>query len=441
MRSRVLAHSVFANFEFTDNPLVGADFWTARLTAVRVIGDYIGLLVWPSRLSADYSYNQIPLFTWQFRSAGDWKTVASVVLCVALAGFALACIRRHRAIFFFVFLFFGVLAPTSNLLLTIGTIMAERFLYVPALAFACCLVIAVHAAGEHRAAHAFLAVVCIALAARTFSRNFDWASEQTLQASAAEAAPDSFRAHMALAALLAGSGEAVAEADRTRAILDPLPDERNSMRAYWSTGIGYRLHGDRAAAAGGAAAPWYRKSLETLLRARAIEQAHDRMNRLENQRRGRPPANFGWYPVYLELGRTYLRLEQPREALDVFRHGRALALRPEFFEEMSAAYSALGDPTAAAITLFEGLVVDTTQTRFGAQLSELYNRIDPRSCAVSTEAGVKSLNMECPLVKSHFCAALRNAVHLYREAGAADTAARTASLADSQYACPAANAN
>ena len=30
---------------FTDNPLAVADFWTARLTAVRVIGKYLGLLL------------------------------------------------------------------------------------------------------------------------------------------------------------------------------------------------------------------------------------------------------------------------------------------------------------------------------------------------------------------------------------------------------------
>jgi hypothetical protein len=44
----------------TDNPLFTTDFLTARLTALKVLGKYLALLVWPWPLSADYSYNQIP---------------------------------------------------------------------------------------------------------------------------------------------------------------------------------------------------------------------------------------------------------------------------------------------------------------------------------------------------------------------------------------------
>ena len=46
---------------FGDNPLMSAGFWTARLTAIKVIGKYLWLFVWPARLSADYSYNAVPL--------------------------------------------------------------------------------------------------------------------------------------------------------------------------------------------------------------------------------------------------------------------------------------------------------------------------------------------------------------------------------------------
>ena len=45
---------------FAENPLVQAGFWTARLTAVKVIGKLVWLFFWPARLSADYSYNAVP---------------------------------------------------------------------------------------------------------------------------------------------------------------------------------------------------------------------------------------------------------------------------------------------------------------------------------------------------------------------------------------------
>ena len=60
-RSVVMAGASLSPFPFVDNPLVAADFWTARLTALKLIARYLGLLVWPAKLSADYSYAEILL--------------------------------------------------------------------------------------------------------------------------------------------------------------------------------------------------------------------------------------------------------------------------------------------------------------------------------------------------------------------------------------------
>src|SRR5262249_32211035 len=38
IRTQVLGHALTAPMPFTENPLVGADFWTARITALKVIG-------------------------------------------------------------------------------------------------------------------------------------------------------------------------------------------------------------------------------------------------------------------------------------------------------------------------------------------------------------------------------------------------------------------
>ena len=42
-----------------DNPLLATEFWTAKLTAVTVIGMDLWLLVGPWRLAYDRSYSQI----------------------------------------------------------------------------------------------------------------------------------------------------------------------------------------------------------------------------------------------------------------------------------------------------------------------------------------------------------------------------------------------
>ena len=171
-----------------DNPLVGAEFWVARLTAVKVIGKYLWMFLWPAHLSADYSYNQIPVTV-------DWQAVLSLAVCCAAAGAAICVFppeRRelpYRALFFFIGFFFAALAPTSNLFLLIGAIMAERFLYLPLIGLAGCLVMAIFAASRRLApgksqtvAAVVVAAIALAFAARTFARNFDWFDEQTLWA-------------------------------------------------------------------------------------------------------------------------------------------------------------------------------------------------------------------------------------------------------------------
>ena len=59
-RSAVLWSAPAAIFPFYDNPIVGAGFVAGRLTALQVMGKYVALLVWPARLSSDYSWAQIP---------------------------------------------------------------------------------------------------------------------------------------------------------------------------------------------------------------------------------------------------------------------------------------------------------------------------------------------------------------------------------------------
>ena len=207
MRSAVHAHLLV---EFTENPLIGAGFWTARITAFKVIGMGVGLFLWPAHLSADYTYNAIPLFGWRPWDWEDGKALLALALCLSAAALAvLLAIRAQRAskwpIFFVVF-FFIALLPTSNLIVPIGSIMAERFLYLPLVGLAGCLVAAIQAAGQRlaldrraaRGGWALLGLVCLASTARTYARNFDWQDDHSLWASAVAACPGAARPHYSL---------------------------------------------------------------------------------------------------------------------------------------------------------------------------------------------------------------------------------------------------
>jgi len=181
---------------------------------------------------------------------------------------------------------------------------------------------------------------------------------------------------------------------------------------------------------------WFQKSLAALLHGERIDLANTRNAQRVNLSRGLTLANSGWFQLYLELGRTYLRLSAPRQALEAFQYGRTLQPDADFFEEMSAAYRAMGDPQQAAITLMEGLGVDPSHMQFAAELVDLYQKTEPQTCAIRNVAGSVSLNLDCPLVHGQLCAASRNVALLYRQMNQEPIAVSTARSAIQDLGCP-----
>jgi tetratricopeptide (TPR) repeat protein len=214
---------------FADNPIVHAGFWAARLTALKVVGSFLGLFFWPARLSADYSYNAVPLFGLQLSNWEDAQAFLAIAVSLGAALLvlilALRARRTERPMLFFLAFFFVALLPTSNLIVFIGSIMAERFLYLPSVGLAGFVVAGVYALGHRTslqrpmaargAAWAALGVTCIALAARTHARNLDWQDELSLWSSAVSVSPGSAKAHYnlgkALESLPGRMPEAIAE--------------------------------------------------------------------------------------------------------------------------------------------------------------------------------------------------------------------------------------
>jgi tetratricopeptide (TPR) repeat protein len=351
VRSRVLAGLPPMHIPFTDNPMVATGFLASRLTAITVIGWYLWLLIWPAALSSDYSFNQVPPFHWQPGA------LLAVVACAGVMCAAVASYRRHKPIFFFIGFFFVTLLPTANLLFLLGTIMAERFLYLPAIAFAGCLA-AVLRRRQAWAVPAILSVICLAYAARTYARNSDWHDDLSLWSSAVRAAPDSYKTHMALASADAESlDRAVAEIERALAIVDKLPDDRNSPVPYIDAGSYYGRKGE-SLASDPASAAWYRKSLDVLLRARRIEAANNRA----------PAHPLVRYELYLSLGDVYRRLGQPGLALEALEYERRHGPVPEFFEKIAAIHASSGDLHRAAVSLLEGRAVNPGYTGFDSPL-------------------------------------------------------------------------
>lgn len=177
---------------FVDNPAASAGSLAGRLTGLGTLARYARLLLWPDRLSADYSYDQIPII----RSLLDPLAVLGLLILAAVVLGGLWLARRVPA-FAFALLFMAASASlTTNVVLFIGTLLAERLMYLPSAGL--CL-LAGWAVGEatgptaRRLAVGAAIVAVLLLAGRSWARVPDWKDDFSLYSSAARVSPRSAR--------------------------------------------------------------------------------------------------------------------------------------------------------------------------------------------------------------------------------------------------------
>lgn len=178
--------------------------WTVRVsTAFGVLWDYFGLLNMPLVLSADYSYNQVPLI----ESWVDPRCLAGLVLlCVA----TVLAVSTRPAVRFAIVLPLATLLMTANLLFPIGTVKAERLLYLPSVGWVLLAALAFDAmlrTPRYRTiGTAALVLLAMVFGARTWIRNADWQDNFTLFDSTARSAPNSAKALYNLGTVLQARG-------------------------------------------------------------------------------------------------------------------------------------------------------------------------------------------------------------------------------------------
>jgi tetratricopeptide (TPR) repeat protein len=449
LRSRVLAASLPAEFPFTDNPIMGANFYIGRLTAIKVIARYLGLILWPATLSSDYSYNQIPLFR---GSLQDWLACLAVLAAAVLV---VGLYKWNRTAFFFASFAAITFVPTSNLLFPIGTIMAERLLYLPAVGLIACLAMGIYAAGKRVPVKHFapivLGLIVAAFAVRTWVRNGDWQNQLTMAEASVRSSPDSFKVHRLLASTIyendvQGSSldGAMAEADRAVQILDPLPDAHNAREVYRLAGGFHLAKGDAVSDRDPAQSKReYQRARELLERAIAI----DEIRRAEYERNGgaewarRHPdmagAGKGDPEAPWMLAATYWRLRDVEKATAAA--SQALTYHPEDpegYRQIASIFAGQDQIDGAALALMEGGLI-TSDLSLRSDLVDLYRKSGAETCALTVGPSGPALNLSCEQVHKPFCAAYVEAVKAAIENGQLDAARKQKQEMLHQYGCPA----
>ncbi|KAL3281117.1 hypothetical protein HHI36_004339 [Cryptolaemus montrouzieri] len=200
-------------FTSIDNP---AAFSDSRLIKVFTY-NYIYflnvlILLWPEWLCFDWSMGCIPLI----ESFFDVRIIFVVLFWMLISTSAYKLLKKvyeTSHMFFSDGSIMGVclmvlpFIPASNLVFTVGFVIAERTLLLPSAGFCFLIVIGFckleRVMDNQEVSRKFFYVLCVIFAARTIVRNMDWLKEERLFSSALEVCPLNAKVHYNIAKVAA----------------------------------------------------------------------------------------------------------------------------------------------------------------------------------------------------------------------------------------------
>ncbi len=359
---------------FIDNffvdPKVGAGVKLA--TKIQILGKYLLMMFVPYPLVCDYSYNSIP-----FTSFGDWKVLLSLVAYLGMAVLAVMRFMKDRKdmIAFGIIFFLATISLFSNIVLLIGSPMAERFAFFASTGF--CIVIAQAidqfllkssleplSAIRNGKTLTVLAPVTLAFSVITFNRNADWKNNETLFRADVVKAPNDSRITYYLgteivttssktetgAALRAKVDEAIKFLNQSIAVYPEYVDAHASLGdAYFRVANGpcpeldsAEVHGVKALALN----PKYPLAINNLAGVYFIKSDYPKALKMCYDAIAINPS---YVNAYSNMGLCYIKMGKVDSALAALYRG--VNVQPTFsglYDNMIIAYKMLNKPDSAA---------------------------------------------------------------------------------------------
>ena len=365
------------------------------LAALGILARYIFLLIWPFRLSADYSYSQLSYLPEYIRNLWIGGGIVAVIAGGALTWISL---RKKGQYFLAIFIFTVNYLIISNIILIINVSMAERLIYMASWGFCLALGLLLES-GFTRAGRpgrvllwTLVALLITAYSIRTWTRNRDWMDNFSLFRAAYRVCPMSCRANYNLGLEYSERGEldkAIFHYENAARIVSWNPLYRlNLGEAYAQKGekdkaLGefrevVRLEPERAGGYINLGSAYISKGLadqaisslmiaweldpddwrvyfnlgDAYLIRREISEAAEAYERsLE--------LNPDHWQAWNKLGAMRLELRDPAKAITAFR--RAIEVFPEgapAYNNLGLAYGAIGDMRRAETAFRKALEID-----------------------------------------------------------------------------------
>jgi len=194
--------------EILNNPYYYAVGSQKIATEIATSLNYIKLLLFPSPLSADYSYNTLP-----YRDFGDWLVYLSLLIhgtLISLIGYFGFVLRKYKIIGFAIAFYIIHLLLVNNIVFDIGATMGERLIFHSSVGFSIIVALLLYRGAEKiqplKTGQTILAgtivVLIVIFGFITINRNNAWKNDGTLFAEDIKTTPNSILVNANVAAAL-----------------------------------------------------------------------------------------------------------------------------------------------------------------------------------------------------------------------------------------------
>ena len=116
--------------DLMNNPFLGLGAGQKLATIFLTLGWYVKLMFWPYPLTHDYYPYHVPVVNW-----ADWRALGSLALYLGMGIWAVLNLRKRSVPAYSILFFLLTISIVSNLFVSVGTFMNERFVFMPSVGF------------------------------------------------------------------------------------------------------------------------------------------------------------------------------------------------------------------------------------------------------------------------------------------------------------------
>ena len=181
------------SMELMNNPFIKLEgnrwvhftFVEKMATVMYSLGKYIQLYIFPHPLTHDYYPRYVDI-----RSFANWKVILSVLTYAGLVFYAIKGLKTRDLVSYGIIFFLATISLVSNIVFPIGTIISERFMFLPSIGLSLAVAVLAYRwvqpdgkATTYKKLKPMMigiGVVLLLFGAKTIERNFVWKDNYTL---------------------------------------------------------------------------------------------------------------------------------------------------------------------------------------------------------------------------------------------------------------------